>query len=235
MAERERRPEGFDGSAAVTRALLGWGLVAGVFYLTVGIVLASTREGFDLAAHPLSLLMLGDGGWMQRTNLIVSGCMTVAAGLGMRRALRDVARGRRSGALVLIYGMAVVASGIFPPDPMAGFPDGAAGDHASVSGVLHLAFGAVGFLAVAAAAFALAGWFAERQLRAMARWSRVCGAIILLGFLAGAALAELTVGVGALWLAVIAGWAWLATTCVHLYRWVPHPDPDRRTSADAAA
>lgn len=62
MESTTRNAEGFDSAAAVTRSLLGWGVVAGPFYLVVGLVLALTRPGFDLSRHQLSLLMLGDGG-----------------------------------------------------------------------------------------------------------------------------------------------------------------------------
>lgn len=53
---------GFDKSAAVTRSLLGWGVVAGPFYVVFGLTLALTRPGFRLTQHALSLLMLGDLG-----------------------------------------------------------------------------------------------------------------------------------------------------------------------------
>jgi signal transduction histidine kinase len=68
-----KRGEGFDGAAAVTRSLLGYGMLAGAFYLVVGVVLGTTRAGFSFAEHPLSVLMLGDHGWMQRANIIVAG------------------------------------------------------------------------------------------------------------------------------------------------------------------
>ena len=42
-----------DTGAAVTRSLLGWGVVAGPFYVVVGLVLALTRPGFDLSTHAL--------------------------------------------------------------------------------------------------------------------------------------------------------------------------------------
>jgi hypothetical protein len=61
-----------------------------------------------------------------------------------------------------------------------------------------------------------------------ARTCRASAAVVVLGFLGGAALATRPVGVGLLWLAVVAGWGWLAVTSVGLYRTVPHPDPDRR-------
>ena len=43
-----------DRGAAVTRSLLGWGVVAGPFYIIVGLVLAITRPGFDLSRHALA-------------------------------------------------------------------------------------------------------------------------------------------------------------------------------------
>lgn len=39
---------GFDRGAAVTRSMLGWGVVAGPFYIVFGLILALTRPGFDL-------------------------------------------------------------------------------------------------------------------------------------------------------------------------------------------
>lgn len=39
---------GFDRSAAITRSLLGWGVVAGLFYLAVGIVGGLTPTWTDV-------------------------------------------------------------------------------------------------------------------------------------------------------------------------------------------
>lgn len=146
---------GFDRAAAVTRSLLGYGVVAGVFYLVVGIALALTRDGFDLLRHPLSLLMLGEHGWMQRSNLILTGVMVLAAAYGFVRAMRGATRGPRAGALLMVYGACLIASGIFSPDPLAGFPPGTAAGEASLSGILHLVFGLVAFVSLAVSAFAL--------------------------------------------------------------------------------
>ncbi|QBI19885.1 DUF998 domain-containing protein [Egibacter rhizosphaerae] len=223
--------EGFDRSAAVTRSLLGYGVLAGAVYLGAGLVLALTREGFELARHPLSLLMLGDGGWMQRANLVVAGAMVLVAAIGVARALGGSRHAAYAGGLLGLYGAALLASAAFAPDAMAGFPPGAAGGEASLSGILHLASGAVGFVSLAAGALVVASWCAQRGARAWAAFTRASSAIIVLGFLGGAALSTQTLGVVALWVAVVAGWAWLAATSVHLYRTVPHPDADRRAPA----
>jgi hypothetical protein len=212
----------FDSAAAVTRSMLGWGVVAGPFYLIVGLILALTREGFDLARHPLSALMLGDGGWMHTINLALSGVMVCVAGVGMARA---AARGTGIG--VGVYGLAMVASAIFPPDPMPGFPPGQDGATApSVSGLLHFAFGGIGFVAFAVAAFLLGRWLIRHGERDRAVWSRTAAVVILVGFVGGAALGP--AGMAGIWLAVVIGFAWLLLASVRLYREVPHPDVARR-------
>jgi hypothetical protein len=64
-----------------TRALLACGVLAGpVFVVTAGIQVL-TRGGFDLGHHPISLLSLGDLGWIQIANFIVAGAGLIAGGV----------------------------------------------------------------------------------------------------------------------------------------------------------
>src|SRR5829696_4130173 len=184
---------GFDTAAAVTRSLLGWGVVAGPFYVVVGLALAVTRPGFDLTRHPLSVLMLGGHGWMQRANLVLSAVMVLAAAYGMLRTLRN-GRGLAMATLTGVYGVCLVLSAVFPPDPMSGFPAGSRGGTVTTGGILHLAFGAVGFLALAAATFAYARWCTSRGESFRGRLGTGCGTVILLGFVGGATLAPSAAG-----------------------------------------
>jgi len=223
---------GFDSHAAVTRSLLGWGVVAGPFYVAVGLALAITRPGFDVTKHALSLLMLGDHGWMQRVNLAISGLMVLVAAYGILRAVR-YGRGLSMAALTGLYGGCLIPSSVFPPDPMGGFPAGAAGGTVSTSGVLHMLFGAIGFVALAAAAFTDARWAAGRGDSSRAKLGAACGAVILLGFLGAAAPGPSAAGVGLMWLAVLGGWLWLAAAAAHLYTVVPHPMLSLRTGGAA--
>ncbi|PZU45702.1 MAG: DUF998 domain-containing protein [Microbacterium sp.] len=213
-------PKTLDRGHAVTRSLLGWGVVAGPFYLVVSLILALTRPGFDLGRHALSLLMLGEWGWMQRTNFVLTGLMVIAAGFGLVRAIRS-GRGLAMGVLVAVFGVALLLSAVFPPDAVDGFPPGATAS-ATTSGILHLAFGALGFIALAAAAFAYASWC--RAESTGAAWIGILlGALVVVGFVAGAVLARSPFGVALLWIAVLAGWLWLALASVRVYAWTPHP------------
>lgn len=215
-------PDDLDRGAAVTRSMLGWGVVAGPFYVVVSLTLALTRPGFMLSQHALSLLTLGDGGWMQRTNLVLTGLMVAVAGLGMTRAIRN-GRGLAVGALCIVDGLALVLSAVFLPDPATGFPPGSEGGQFSTSGVLHLLFGALGFLAITAAAWACSRWGRDEGLLMLARNSRILAICVLVGFVGGAALATNTAGVILLWIAVLAQFAWLALASSTIYRWSPHP------------
>lgn len=217
----------FDRSAAVTRSLLGWGVVAGPFYVVVGLILATTRPGFDPTRHALSLLTLGDLGWLQRVNLILTGLMAIVAAYGMVRAVRS-GRGLAMGVLTIIFGAGLILSAVFAPDPAEGFPPGSAPDDATLSGILHLVFGAIGFAAVAAAAFAHAGWSRSVGAKERANLGASLGIIVLIGFVAGAALSSGPAGVALLWASVLGQFAWLALASSQIYSWSPHPDGSRR-------
>lgn len=71
----------------LTNALFVCGIIAGPFYIIVGLIQALTHPGFDLLRHDLSLLANGPLGWIQITNLVLSGVLVLAFALGMRRVL----------------------------------------------------------------------------------------------------------------------------------------------------
>jgi hypothetical membrane protein len=213
----------FNRGHAVTRSLLGWGVVAGPFYLVVGLAQALLVPGFDLSRHALSLLLLGPLGWIQAANLCLSGLMVLAAAVGFARLMPR--RGNVwAGVFLGLYGVSLVAAAIFPPDPMGGFPVGATdATTASMSGLLHLMAGALGFVSLAAAAVIVGAWFRRVGRRGAALTSWIAAAVIVLGFMGGAALAMVPAGIALLWLAVVAGWAWLAFASLTAYRLAPSP------------
>ena len=213
----------FDRGRAVTKSLLGWGIVAGPFYLLVGLQQALLVPGFDLSKHALSLLLLGPLGWIQAANLWLSGLMVLAAALGFARLLPR--RGNIwAGVLLGLYGVSLFAAAIFPPDPTGGFPVGGTdATTASTNGLLHLVAAAIGFVSLAVAAVVIGTWFRRIGRRGAAVTSFVAAAVIVLGFMGGAALALVPAGVALLWLAVVAGWTWLAIASLTAYRLAPSP------------
>ena len=107
-----------------TGALLTCGLVAGPLFTTVALAQVLTRDGFDLATHPLSLLSLGDLGWVQISSFVATGVLSVAFAAGMRRALPSGRSGAWASRLYAGFGLGMVAGGVFVTDPALGFPPG---------------------------------------------------------------------------------------------------------------
>jgi hypothetical protein len=209
-----------DRATAVTRSLLGYGVIAGPVYIAVSLAQALTRDGFDLTRHSWSLLSNGAHGWIQITNFVVTGLMTVAAAVGLGRAMRPGRGATWAPRLVGVYGVSLVAAGVFRADPSLGFPQGTPAGRGEVSwhGLAHLASGSIGFLCLIAACFVLARRFATEGRRAWAVGSTATGVVFFAAFAgiaSGGGTAPLTLGFVA---GVVVAWTWLSALSVHLYR-----------------
>jgi hypothetical membrane protein len=205
-------------AARITRSLLGYGVIAGPLYVVVSLAQALTRDGFDPTRHAWSLLSNGDHGWIQITNFIVTGLMTVAGAVGLRRALAPGRGGTWAPVLVGVYGTSLVGAGIFRADPAQGFPAGTPGTTTvSWHGMLHFTLGGVGFLCLIAACFVLASRFARDGRSRLAWFSRVTGVAFLAGF-AGIASGSHGPTTLAFVAAVLVVCAWLSTVSVRFYR-----------------
>jgi hypothetical protein len=123
-----------------TARLLACGVVAGPLFLAVLMIQAFTRDGFDLSRHPISLLSLGDLGWIQIANFVVTGALFVACATGMRRSLRAGRSATWAPRLVGAFGVGLIVAGVFTTDAGAGFPPGApagAPEQISWHGIVH--------------------------------------------------------------------------------------------------
>jgi hypothetical protein len=202
--------------AAITRPLIFCGVLAGPFYLAVGLSQALLRNGFALARHSLSVLANGPGGWVQTANFVFTGLMVLAAAVGFGRVL-----GPKSRALTWFlsgYGVAMIVAAIFPTDPVDGFPPGTPlGNPTSISssGLVHLIAGALGFTFLAISCFLAARVMWRRNVSSLALFSLLSGIAVVLGFFGGILL---PMGVIGIWFAVVVGWAWLAVMSLRLIR-----------------
>ena len=203
-----------------TRALLACGVVAGPLFVVVALVQVLTREGFDLGRHPLSLLSLGDLGWIQIANFVVAGLLSVAFAVGLRRVLHP-GRGSTWGPLLLGgYGVGLIAGGVFVADPALGFPPGApAGipDQLSWHAALHAIAPLLAFLSLIVACLVLARRFATLGHRGWAGYSAAAG-VSLLGIMAWPDQDTVSVQLA---VAVVLGFAWVAMLAARLLSELP--------------
>jgi hypothetical membrane protein len=208
-----------DTATTTTRALLACGVVAGPLYIAVVAIQALTRDGFDLTRHPASLLSTGDLGWVQVTTFVVSGLLTIACAVGMRRVLRTGMGGTWGPLLVGAYGTGLITAGVFVADPADGFPPGTpAGPPDTVSwhGAVHFAVAGIAFLALVAACLVFARRFAGLGQRGWAAYCVATGVIFLsafAGIASGSGAPALNVAFA---VAVVLGWAWVSVMAARL-------------------
>src|SRR6185295_15798116 len=99
------------------RTLLACGVVAGPTYVTVTMIEALTRDGFDLRQHRFSWLTTGDLGWIHQLNMMTAGVLTVLLAMGMRQMLRR-GMGKIWGPRLLgLFGVAYFIGGLLRGDP----------------------------------------------------------------------------------------------------------------------
>lgn len=215
----------FDRGAAVTRSLLGYGVLAGPFYLTVGLIQAFVRDGFVFSRHPLSVLANGHGGWVQTANFAITGLMVIAAAVGFSRVLGTSLRA--TAWWLGVFGASMIAAAFFRADPMDGFPVGTPGGpptSMSAMGTTHFIVGTLGFTALGVSCFVAARAMSRRGMRSAARLSFVSGLVVLIAFFGGGAFSNQAGGILGIWISIVAGWAWLAAVSLRLYRMTPDPN-----------
>lgn len=204
----------------ITKSLLGYGVVAGPFYVAASLAEALTRSGFSLAHDDWSLLANGALGQIHVLVLVLTGLM-VAAAAGVARQRRAERVNAASGWFLGVYAAGLVGAGFFIADPADGFPVGTPpGPTVTPSwhGMLHIVFGGIGFLGLLTACLVLAWQFRGLRQLGWAFFSLITGMLFFAAFagIATGATAS-SAGVLAFTGAVILAWTWLALVSAYLY------------------
>jgi Protein of unknown function (DUF998) len=195
-----------------TRALLAGGVVAGPLFIVVGLGQILTRDGFDPQRHPVSLLSLGDLGWIQVANFVVAGLLFAASAVGMRRVLHPGRGGTWGPLLIGLYGLGLFMGGVFVADPALGFPPGTPDgipDQLSWHGAVHSVAPVLASLSLGAACLVSARRFATLGQRG---WAGYCLATAVVGLAPNAffnhdlfyVVLGITVALGLIWASVMA-------------------------------
>jgi hypothetical protein len=199
-----------------TRALLLCGAVAGPSYVTVTLIQALTRDGFDLTRHRFSWLTTGDLGWIHQSNMLLVGVLTLLLAVGVRRVLRT-GRGAVWGPRLLgLVGLAYAVGGVLAADPVVGFPPGTTPEMAQTTwqGAAQNASRGASTLLLIAASLVIARWFAAEGRRGWA-WFY---ATAIPGAFAALTAVGLAIGGNPVALAFLATpWIWVTALAVHLY------------------
>ncbi len=213
--------------ASKLRFLLACGALTGPFFTGAWLASGFTRANYDALRHPISSLAIGESGWTQFANFLITGALLLAFALGLKRALQLLNEPARIPFLIAAVGIGLLGAAIFVTDPLNGYPLGTPELplQYSLAGRLHRLFSAFVFLGLPIACFLFARFFRRRGEHLWAVYSRVSGIAYLLMFivttLAFAQLYNLAQFAGLLQrITLTIGFAWL--TLLALY-WLKVP------------
>lgn len=175
-------------TSRATRLLLVGAVVATPLFLGLWAIQALTREGFRPTFHPMSLLALGEGGWVQIANFIVVGLLIAGGGIGVGRTLDRGRLTRWVTVCIGLMGLGLVLAGIFVTDAGAGFPAGAPAGAPAMSwhGTIHQ----VGFVLTQLAFVVVAVLLAVRFGRTRQRGWMTASIVALLAAVLAPALGD---------------------------------------------
>jgi hypothetical protein len=204
--------------------LLACGAIAGPLFVIALLVEGATRADYNPLRHPVSSLQLGNLGWTQVVNFVVTGLLTLAFAVGIRRALRPLGGSTWAPFLVAACGVGLIGAGLFPADPLSGYPPGPPDQRVySILGAFHVGFSALFFLGLPAACFVFARRFAEWGSRDWGIYSALSGLLFIVAFVLTSIAfnqAEALVEYGGLFqrITLVIGFGWLSLLGVHLLR-----------------
>jgi hypothetical protein len=195
--------------------LLLCGAIAGPLFIFIVLIQDYTRPAFDPRLQLLSLLSLGEWGWVQIVNFVLAGVLNLLYAAGLWRRLHPGPAGTAGPLLIGAYGLGLIAVGVFTTDPSNGFPPGViAPTHPSWHGALHALGGLFVFVVLAAALAVFSRYFIARNERGWALYCLASAVLLLLFFFGGINNAALMARF--LRLATLVGWMAASVVAIKL-------------------
>jgi len=171
---------------SLTRILLLCGAIAGPLFIFTVLIQDYTRPGFDPRLQALSLLSLGQWGWVQIVNFVLAGVLNLLYAGGLWRRLHPGRAGTWGPLLIGAYGFGLILVGVFRTDPANGFPQGAiAPTGPSWHGVIHALGGLFVFVMLSAALAVFVRLFLAWKERWWAFYCLASAVLLLLIFFTG--------------------------------------------------
>jgi hypothetical protein len=208
-----------------TRFLLLCGALAGPFFTIVWFLAGLNRLNYDPTRYPISSLSMGESGWIQIANFLVTGSLILAFSVGLRQILQGPSGSVWGPVLIGFVGIGLIGAGFFVTDPLNGYPPGTPliPTERTTHGILHDLFGVPVFLGLPIACFMFARLFNKGGERNWAWYSRLSGIgmfavffIARLGFRLLPTYPDLAASFGILQrITLIIGFAWLTLLSIY--------------------
>jgi hypothetical membrane protein len=207
------------------KVLLAAGVAGCLLFIVVFLIEGALRPGYDPMKHPVSSLSIGESGWIQRANFIISGGLILVFSLGLRFLLNPDRIPAKGPFIFLLSAIGLIGAGIFTTDPVYGYPEDMPLFTAQFTtrGHLHDLFSLLFFVNIPVACFVFRRRFILMNKMRLASYSKLTAIVMLLFFVLAGAGFKQTPGLmevaGLLQrLSIILGLVWVAVLGIYLIK-----------------
>jgi hypothetical protein len=207
------------------RVLLLSGVLSGPFFTITWLIAGLNRANYDPRRYPISSLSIGEFGWIQITNFLITGSLIIACSLALRQILQGPSGSFWGPLLIGLTGVGLMGAGLFVTDPLNGYPPGTSllPTERTMHGILHDLFGVPVFLGLPIAGLVFGRFFDRHGDPNWSLYSRLSGIgmfavffVARLGFRILPTYPALAANFGILQrITLIIGFAWLTFLSIH--------------------
>ncbi|MDG5815663.1 DUF998 domain-containing protein [Chitinispirillales bacterium ANBcel5] len=166
--------------------LLLCGPAGSCFFVIMFIVQGLLREDYDGLRFPVSSLAIGEYGWIQILSFVITGVLILLFSVGFRvAATRIFDKHRLLSFLLVTAGVGLIGTGLFPSDPIYGYPPSEPLKLAqyTISGHLHNLFSLLLMASFTLACLVAAKEYIKGELKMWAVYSTASAISIVLFFI----------------------------------------------------
>ncbi len=190
--------------------LLYAGILAGLLFFIIPTIEIFRRPAFDISRHAISMLSLGEGGWIMKSVFVICGLLTLAAAAGIFIQTSSALSGGLAALLIAGYGIGLILAGFFDAPEGLGFPLGTPADQQPVmtrdAQIHSLAF-MIAFGSLIISCFVFAVIFIKSGAPLWGTMSVVVG--LALPVLIASGISMVVAPGVAFYFAAMLGWLWL--------------------------
>ena len=149
------------------------GTIACPLFLMVVLIEGAIRPNYSSLLYPLSSLSIGDHGWIQTLNFILTGILLFVFSFGLKQHCNNINEKFRGPLLIRYVGFGLIGAGIFVTDPIFGYPSNEALilRQFTFHGRLHDVFSMFVFVCLPWACFVFRKYFITLENKVWANYS----------------------------------------------------------------
>jgi hypothetical protein len=168
-----------------TKSLLACGVIVCPLFILTVLIQGSIRSDYNPYKYPLSSLSIGDQGWVQIANFIITGLLIILFSVGLKRIFNSEKEKFHAPLLMMLVGIGLTGAGIFVTDPVFGYPENQPLilKQFTFHGHLHDAFSMLVFICLPWMCFAFRKQFSSTGKKGWAGYSAFTGFTMITAFI----------------------------------------------------